>query len=78
MANLDTAAKRFSGIYPLCPWRGANIVPTGTVNQAERQASAFVYSGILANAPAAATLKGFLLILGAGQIFALLLMVLMP
>ena len=48
---VDTKQKRFSAVYTLQPWRGAAIVPAGAVDQAERQASVYLYSGILASPP---------------------------
>ena len=53
MANFDTAAKRISGVHVGMPWRGLGYFPTGAVDQAERQAFIFLYSGILATAPIA-------------------------
>lgn len=48
MADLDTRAKRTSGIHVGCPWRGILLDPSGTVTQADRQTIAYFYSGILA------------------------------
>lgn len=48
---LDTAAKRFSAIHVMSPWRGLNVLPTGTITQAQRQGLARLYLGILAGAP---------------------------
>lgn len=48
---IDTAAKRYSALNVLSPWRGLNYFPTGVVGQAERQAVLRLYSGILAVAP---------------------------
>lgn len=53
MANLDTPLKRLSGINVSCPWRGLFPFPDGTISQADRQTTAYFYSGILA-APTAA------------------------
>lgn len=50
---IDTAAKRYSALNVLSPWRGLNYFPTGAVPQAERQAVIYLYSGILAVAPVA-------------------------
>jgi hypothetical protein len=50
---LDTAAKRFSAMHVMCPWRALSVVPSGTIDQAERQAASWLYSGILAGAPVA-------------------------
>jgi len=49
----DTAEKRFSAIHITCPWRGVNVTPSA-INQGERQAVMFMYSGILAAGGAAA------------------------
>lgn len=49
---LDTAAKRHSALSWGQPWRTPPR-PSGTVDQAERQAAAFCYGGILASAAAA-------------------------
>ena len=45
---VDTVAKRFSAINYGMSWRGASVLPDGTVGQGDRQAVAFLYSGILA------------------------------
>jgi hypothetical protein len=47
---IDTAAKRFSAMNLLCPWRGVAVVPTGTIGAAARQTVRWLYSGILAQA----------------------------
>ena len=47
MANLDTAAKRLSGINVSCPWRGFFPLPDGAITSAgDRQTAAYFYSGI--------------------------------
>lgn len=51
----DTAAKRYSAMNIGSPWRGLNIVPAA-IDQAQRQAVMFLYSGILAGASAVAIL----------------------
>ena len=48
MANLDTVAKRNSGINVSCPWRGLLPIPDGVISQTDRQAVVFMYSGISA------------------------------
>ena len=48
---LDTQQKRMSAMTPGCPWRGPSVLPTGTIGQAQRQATAYLYSGILAALP---------------------------
>jgi hypothetical protein len=47
MANLDTAAKRLSGINVGSPWRPTLPFPDGTIAQGDRQTLALLYSGIL-------------------------------
>lgn len=47
---VDTAQKRFSAMNTFSPWRGTAVVPSGTISGAVRQAIAFLYSGILAQA----------------------------
>lgn len=47
---MDTASHRFSAIHTGGPWRGIGTLPSGTVDQAARQAVAFLYAGILAEA----------------------------
>ena len=51
---IDTAAKRFSAINVSCPWRGVSVLPDGTIGQGDRQAAAFLYSGIAAGGAAPA------------------------
>lgn len=46
---IDTAAKRSSAITPSLPWRGVLPIASGTIDAAERQAAARLYSGILAS-----------------------------
>ncbi len=48
MADADTRQKRESAVSLLVPSMIPGVVPTGTVTQAERQASVWIYSGILA------------------------------
>ena len=43
---IDTAQKRFSIMHLSMPWRGPAVVPTGTVDAAERVAFLNYYSGI--------------------------------
>ena len=43
---IDSAQKRFSMQGLALPWRGVKVVPTGTVDAAERAAFIFLYSGI--------------------------------
>lgn len=50
MANLDTPAKRMSGMHPTMPWRSPAKVVSGSFSQGDRQAVDFMYSGILASA----------------------------
>lgn len=44
---IDSAQKRHSAIHPNCPWRSTVPIP-GTIDQADRQQLAYVYSGISA------------------------------
>ena len=45
---IDTAEKRYSAIHVTMPWRSASPIPSGAIDQADRQTIAFLYSGILA------------------------------
>ncbi len=48
---IDSRAKRMSAIFVGQPWRGPMVyAPDVGFGQAERQAAAFMYSGILAGA----------------------------
>lgn len=59
MADLDTPLKRLSGIHPSLPWRGLYPLPDGTIEQADRQVIAWLYSGISAGAaPATVAVTG--------------------
>lgn len=44
---IDTKAKRLSAMNIMCPWRGISAWGDGSIDQADRQAVAFLYSGIL-------------------------------
>jgi hypothetical protein len=48
---IDTAAKRASAVRFLSPWATVLPVPSGSIGQGARQATAFMYSGILAGTP---------------------------
>lgn len=50
---LDTALKRLSAVCVGSPWRGVLPYPDGTLAQGDRQTVAYLYSGILAQAPVA-------------------------
>lgn len=63
---IDTALKRLSAINVSSPWRGQLPLPDATVSQADRQTTAFDYSGILAAGAVAATTSKFLPLLGVG------------
>lgn len=54
MAAID----RYSSMNLGSPWRGLNVVPAASVTQGERQAVMFLYSGILAAAPATPAVAG--------------------
>lgn len=45
---IDTAAKRYSAMNVMCPWRHVAVLPTGTVDAAARQTVRWLYAGILA------------------------------
>lgn len=47
---MDTAAKRGSAMFIRSPWRKRLPLPDSTIDQGDRQATAFMYSGILAEA----------------------------
>ena len=49
---IDSRQKRMSALFVLQPWRGGLIDATETgFTQGNRQAGAFMYSGILADVP---------------------------
>lgn len=50
---LDSASKRSSAVNVGSPWRARLPFPDGTIDQGDRQAVAFMYSGILAGAAVA-------------------------
>lgn len=50
---MNTAAKRSSAINVRSPWRGQLPFPDGTIGAGDRQATATMYSGILAEAAVA-------------------------
>lgn len=53
---IDTAVKRGSAIDVSMPWRPFLPLPDGAINQGDRQAVPFMYSGILAGGtPSVAT-----------------------
>jgi hypothetical protein len=45
---MDTAAKRYSAMNVMSPFRQTAAFPTGTIDGAMRQALAWLYSGIAA------------------------------
>jgi len=49
MANLDSQAKRMSGINHGSPWRGILPITGASIDQNDRQHLAFMYSGILSS-----------------------------
>jgi len=57
---MDTPQKRFSIMHLAMPWRGPAVVPTGTVNAAERITFLNYYSGIAL--AGAATTHGYPLV----------------
>lgn len=66
MPDADTSAKRFSAMNIAIPWRGINALPTGAIDQAERQAVLRYYSGILFLSSVAGPPAGSLLLSGVG------------
>ena len=54
----DTAAKRYSAMNMMCPWRGLRVVPDVAIPQGERQAAMFMYSGLVSDGPPDATEVG--------------------
>lgn len=54
---IDTAAKRGSAICVSMPWRPFLPLPDGVIDQGDRQAVPFMYSGILAANPAPVVTK---------------------
>ena len=47
---VDTQQKRMSALNPGCPWRGPLVDASESgITQGNRQAAAFMYSGILAS-----------------------------
>jgi hypothetical protein len=57
MANLDTRSKRASSVNFWKPYVCALVLPDGTINQGDRQHTAWTYSGLLA-AAAGGTVSG--------------------
>lgn len=51
MAAIDTRDKRSSAIHVGLPWRCQYPVADGTIGQADRQHTAWLYSGVLAEEP---------------------------
>lgn len=69
---VDTALKRLSAVHVSMPWRTALPLPSGTVDQAERQTAGLHYSGILAanpNPPASSARTTYQPIQTFGQMF---------
>ena len=60
MADLDTRSKRASSVNVLKPYAADLILPDGTIDQGDRQHSAWAYSGILAAAPGGGGLPFFM------------------
>ena len=59
MADLDTRSKRASSVNLLSPWALDLVLPDGTLNQGDRQHSAWDYSGILAGGAPVVTTQGW-------------------
>lgn len=54
---IDTQAKRMSAVHPACPWRGPMVYAPGSgFGVGDRQAAAFLYSGIESGAAVVAAL----------------------
>lgn len=60
MADLDTRAKRSSGLHVLKPALTAPVTPDGAIAQGDRQHIGLMYSGILAAAPGGGPAMGVL------------------
>ena len=56
----DTAAKRYAAMLPLCPWRPLAVVPSGTVDDAERATGLYLYAGIPGGSPIPAVTTGMM------------------
>jgi hypothetical protein len=64
---LDSRQKRMSAMHLSAPWRGPLVdAPEGGTTQGNRQAAAWMYSGILASGGAPAVTPKNLLLLGVG------------
>lgn len=66
---IDTAQKRMSAVHHTAPWRGPLVAAAEAgFTQGNRQAAAYLYSGILASAPVVGATRqgGQLLTLGVG------------
>ena len=57
---LDIAQDRMAALNPACPWRGAMVDATiASFTAGNRQAAAYLYSGIAAEAAASVAIHGF-------------------
>jgi hypothetical protein len=52
MADLDTRSKRSSSVQLVTPFLLAPVLPDGTIDQGDRQQTAWTYSGIAAGGAA--------------------------
>lgn len=62
---IDSRQKRQSAYKILTPWFEQGVHPSGTIGQAQRQAAAWVYSGILAGVPVPSVVGGIETIIAA-------------
>ena len=66
MPDADTRNKRASAIGIDFPWQHTYPNPDGTINQADRQQTAYKYSGILASSLVVSTAGIYRTIMGVG------------
>jgi hypothetical protein len=59
---IDTAARRYSAMNPMCPWRHVGVVPDDddVDSEAQRGATLTLYSGLFDDAGAAPSSDVFL------------------
>ncbi len=69
MANLDTQSKRASSVNILKPYQLALVLPDGTIAKADRQHTAWSYSGIDVDGPSTSFPALPALLLAAGVAF---------
>lgn len=59
MSNLDTMAKRASGMNPASPWRGPMVFSFISFAVGDRQAADYMYSGISSSTATTAVIAQF-------------------